>query len=123
MTLNAKVGEGKHNVEGHICLVFKDYSKNKPKPKAVAKARFSSSEFCSDKFCSHQGGYAFQLMVKYYGPPNNDIGAFLYLVKGNNDDKLTWPLTVSVTLELLNQAGDHSHVREECKILNWFEVE
>ena len=65
----------------------------------------------SDKFYSHNGGYAFKLLIRYYGERYNDIGAYLCLVEGENDDQLSWPVKVFVTLELLNQAGNDNHLQ------------
>ena len=126
MALNAKVDEvaeelaevkcNVQHIQGHTCLgckvlEFKDYEIHK------TEARLNNKDSYSDVFYSHQNGYAFQLIVRYYGPPHNDIGAFLSTVKGGNDDQLRWPVIVSVTLELLNQAVDHSHFKKQCKVL------
>ena len=69
----------------------------------------------SDQFYSCFPGYAFQLMIRYY---LLDIGAFLYLMKGENDGQLQWPVKVKFQLELLNQTGDHYHVGRT-KALEW----
>ena len=37
------------------------------------------------------------------------ISVFAYLMKGDNDDSLTWPFTGSITFELLNQLEDNNH--------------
>ena len=78
----------------------------------------SSSQVYSDPFYSHHHGYKFKLWICYYGSPDNDIGAFFYLVPGEYDDQLHWPVEVKVRLELLNQAGDHHHV-ERTKSFKW----
>ena len=65
-----------------------------------------NSVFC-DPFYTHNQGYKFMLLVDFYV---DDIGASLYLMKGEYDRRLPWPVKVDVRLELLNQAGDHSHV-------------
>ena len=64
----------------------------------------------SSPFYSHHRGYKFKLQVDFYPSPHNDIGAQLYLMKGDYDHQLHWPMQVKVRLELLNQAGDHHHV-------------
>ena len=61
-------------------------------------------------FYTHDYGYKFKLQISYYPSPYNDIGAELYLMKGEYDRQLPWPLEVKVRLDLLNQAGDHHHV-------------
>ena len=72
----------------------------------------SGSVVDSPPFYTHHQGYKFILQVTYYSPPDNDIGAALYLMKGEYDSQLKWPLRVKVRLDLLNQAadGDHHHV-------------
>ena len=64
----------------------------------------------SDPFYSHHHGYKFKLKIDFYPSPHNVIGAYLYLMKGEYDSQLRWPVEVKVRLELLNQAGDHHHV-------------
>ena len=75
--------------------------------------KVSGRENRSDMFYSHR--YKFQLCI------HNDIrtasiGACLYLVTGEYDDKLYWPVEVKVRLDLLNQAGDnHVETTKSCK--------
>ena len=90
-------------------LEFRNYRSNKEKAQV---------DSLSDKFYSHNGGYAFKLRIRYYGEEFNDIGAFLCLVEGENDDQLSWPVKVFVTLELLNQAGNNNHL-QRCKALEF----
>jgi len=49
------------------------------------------------------------------------IGARLYLLTGEYDDQLPWPVNVTVRLELLNQAGDHHHV-EKTETWKWGKI-
>ena len=77
----------------------------------------------SNIFYSHHNGYAFQLLVQFYEQKYNDIGVFLKSTTGENDEKLLWPVSVSATLELLNQAGDHHHeVRKNTLIYDIYEI-
>ena len=98
-----------HTLCGWKVLEFKNYRCNKEKAQV---------DSLSDKFYSHNGGYAFKLLIKYYGGYYNDIGALLCLVKGENDDQLSWPVKVFVTLELLNQAGNNNHL-QRCIAQTW----
>jgi TNF receptor-associated factor 4 len=41
------------------------------------------------------------------------VSVFAYLMKGENDDYLPWPITGTVTVELLNQLEDKNHHRED----------
>ena len=39
------------------------------------------------------------------------VSVFLYLMKGENDDALTWPIKYKCTITLLNQLRDEGHHR------------
>ena len=119
-----KVKGSLHHVEQHTTgtcfgrIVFEvgNYNKHKDESKSFE----SRVEQASDKFYSHNG-YTFQLVVQFYEKDHNDIGVFLELITGAGANFL-WPVSVSVTLELLNQAGDHDHeVRKETLIYEKFE--
>ena len=99
---------------GCVVLTFVNYNETKRKALSV----WTAVESCSEKFYSCFPRYAFQLIIKYYPEINNDIGAFLYLVKGRKNYQLQWPVKVKVLLQLLNQAGDHHHVART-KALEW----
>ena len=82
-----------------------------------SQCKSSGKEISNEPFYSHQNGYyKFSLHISYgwvwY------IGARLYLLTGEYDDHLPWPVNVTVRLELLNQAGDHHHV-ERTKTWKW----
>ena len=69
----------------------------------------------SDPFFSHNGGYKLCLRVDAAGHSSgkdNHLSAFLYLMKGPHDDKLTWPLRRKFEMKLLNQIGDCEHHSE-----------
>ena len=89
-------------------FTFGEYSQYKGTNKSVD----------SDPFYSQQQGYKLRLCIKFYGWPTNQIGAFIYLLSGEFDHQLLWPVRVRVYLELLNQAGDHHHV-ERIKTWKW----
>ena len=48
---------------------------------------------------------------------DNRIGFLLWLIKGDYDEHLQWPVEVRVQLQLLNQAGDHHHLVKTSNIL------
>ena len=56
---------------------------------------------------THHHGYKFNLQIYFYA---TDIGAQLYLMAGEYDRELEWPVEVKVRLKLHNQADDHHHV-------------
>jgi hypothetical protein len=67
----------------------------------------SSTTAESDPFYTHHEGYKLKLQITYY---SSDIGAFLFLMKGEYDRQLQWPVEIRVRLEVLNQARDFRHV-------------
>ena len=89
-------------IAGGACSVCKVFTFTN-----YGQCRCSGTERYSDLFYSHHHGYKFKLGIFYY---KSDIGAWLYLVTGEYDDQLHWPVEVKVRLELLNQAGAHCHV-------------
>ena len=103
-----KVKHTTHHIEQHVggacsgseVFTFTQYSKRK----------CSDCVVDSGPFYTHHHGYKFKLKIFYYTSHYNVISAFLYLMKGEYDDQLNWPVEVKVQLELLNQNGDHHHV-------------
>ena len=101
-------------------VLEEDKVADKNKPLAVGTERPSPRNIYveSAPFYSHQSGYKLKLRLKFYPPPHNDVGVFFYLMKGEYDDELPWPVEAKVTLKLLNQAGDHHH-KERTKNVKW----
>ena len=63
----------------------------------------------SKSFLSHTQGYRFIVNVEPNSEGDPYIAVYTYLLKGPNDDSLTWPFTGTVTIELLNQLEDKNH--------------
>ena len=80
--------------------------------KRQVNERFGS--WYSNSFYSRPGGYRFKLNVDTNGEGNytTHLSAYLYLLPGDYDEHLQWPLKVTVHLTMINQRGDHSH--HEC---------
>ena len=104
-----KVKHTTHHIEQHTpcgaCSVCEVFTFNK-----YSKKKCSQCSVISDPFYSHHHGYKFKLGISYYTSSDNNIGAQIYLMKGEYDDQLNWPVEIKVQLELLNQNGDHHHV-------------
>ena len=81
-----------------------------------SQRKYGRIEVHSDPFYTHQHGYMFNLSIWYGGTINTCIEAYLYLLAGEYDDQLPWPVKVNIQLELLNQAGDHHPIE---KTNNW----
>ena len=76
--------------------------------------KISGDEFYSPPFYTSPTGYRMCVRVDANG--NGDgkgthVSVFSYLMKGDNDDSLTWPFPGTVTVELLNQLEDKNHYK------------
>ena len=63
-------------------------------------------------FYTSRHGYRMHATVLANGWGNSKdthVSVYAYLMKGDNDDSLTWPFTGTVTFELLNQLEDKNH--------------
>ena len=64
-------------------------------------------------FYTHNGGYKMQLWVfpnGYGSSEGNYLSVFTCLVKGENDERLEWPLCCSITVQLLDHSGNDNHL-------------
>ena len=76
------------------------------------KNKTENEGFCSPPFYTSRGGY--KMCVEVYANGNGDgrgthVSVFARLMKGDNDDYLTWPFTGTVTFELLDQLESKNH--------------
>ena len=74
----------------------------------------SNETFYSDPFYSSPSGYKFCLNVLANGEDggkDSHVSVYLRVLKGLYDDSLKWPVTGSVTCELLNQLNDNNHYK------------
>ena len=65
-----------------------------------------NKSFYSDPFYTSRIGYKMCIRVEANGYSDNKsfyVSVYAHLMKGDNDDSLTWPFTGTVTIELLNQ--------------------
>ena len=69
---------------------------------------FGRKFYFTRPFYTHCNGYKMQLRVYPYGK-NECLSIYLYLIKGENDDHLTWPYEGNITITLLNQLNDSEH--------------
>ena len=71
---------------------------------------FNEGSWFSDPFYSYPGGYCFKLNIDTNGHSSahgTHLSAYLYLLPGDYDEELKWPIKCTVHLEMLNQRGDH----------------
>ncbi len=122
LELNSKV---KH-LESRALMKFSsnasDHKKNLLKSLAIVPCTFQQTcylqyksnddDFYSPSFYTSYTGYKMCLRVDANGHTNGKdthVSVFSYLMKGDNDDSLSWPFTGTVTYELLNQLEDKNH--------------
>ena len=84
----------------------------------------NSKSYVSPPFYTHKGGYKMCIKVwaNGYGKgKGSHISVFAYLMRGDYDDNLEWPIRKGkVTFELLNQLQDRDHY---VWIMNYQEVQ
>ena len=72
-------------------------------------------DWYSEPLYSHTGGYKLRLNIATNGARevrNTHLSTLLILLKGENDSKLSWPVTFAVTLRLLNQFEGGTHIEK-----------
>ena len=68
----------------------------------------SGDRWYSDPFYTIKNGYQMCLSANMHND-SDYLSVWLYLMKGPNDDELTWPLRIKFELKLLNQISDSEH--------------
>ena len=79
---------------------------------SFTKKKSNREDFYSSPFYTSQTGYRFCIRVDTNGNgvgEGTHLSVFAYLMKGDNDDSLTWPFNGTVTVALLNQLEDKNH--------------
>ena len=79
------------------------------------KYKSDADEFCSPPFYTSYTGYKMCINVYANGLGDGNgthVSVYAHLMKGDNDDSLSWPFTGKVTFELLNQLEDKNHHQE-----------
>ena len=72
----------------------------------------TSSTMYSPAFYSHPHGYRMCLRVYangYGDGKGTHVSIFTHLMQGPFDDHLKWPFRGDITIQIVNQAGDHDH--------------
>ena len=73
---------------------------------------FEEEDIFLPPFFTHPYGYKMCIHVYQngdYGGEGTHISLFTCLMRGPFDDQLKWPFRGEVTIQIVNQAGDHSH--------------
>ena len=72
-------------------------------------------EWVSTPFYTGPDGYKLQLRVRANGEGSGKgahVSVYVYLMKGENDDILSWPFKCDITIRLLNWREDKGHVEK-----------
>ena len=72
----------------------------------------SNTSVYSPPFYTSPGGYKMCIKVFVNGcgeAEGSYISVYFYLMRGENDDHLPWPLAAKISCELLNQLEDKNH--------------
>ena len=66
-------------------------------------------------FYTHHNGYKMCIRVDPNGVGagvGTHISIYTFLMKGSYDDHLKWPFRGNITIQIVNQAGDHDHIEK-----------
>ena len=77
-----------------------------------SQLKVNNKRWYSPGFYTHTCGYkmCFSVDANGYGAgKGTHVSEFLHLMKGENDDALTWPIKYMCTITLLNQLKDEGH--------------
>ena len=105
LELKKDVKQLKHTITSPFTYRLTNYQKRKK----------DNDQFYSLPFYTSPTGYKMYIQVDANGDGDGKgthVSVFAFLMKGDNDDFLTWPFTGSVTIELLNQLEDTNHCTE-----------
>ncbi len=84
------------------------------------KHKSDKDQFYSPPFYTSYNGYKMCLRFNANGSGTGEgthVSVFAYLMKGDNDDSLSWPFTGRVTFKLLNQLEDDNHYEKTTAFL------
>ena len=85
------------------------------KIKNFSKHKQSNEECISEPFYSHEKGYEMSLLVCPNGRDkwkNKYVSLFVHLMKGENDNNLTFPFHGDILVQIINWREDKNHVEQ-----------
>ena len=82
-------------------------------PEFEKRMKYNNSAY-SHPFYSHHNGYKMQFKINASNGQN--VGLFVYLMKGPNDDQLQWPFRGDFVLQLVNWQSDKNHHSKVLKL-------
>ena len=81
-------------------------------PKVYRVQRTENEVYLPDLYTHHNG---YKMCIRVYPNGRGDgkgthISIYTHLMKGSYDDHLKWPFRGNITIQIVNQAGDHNHI-------------
>lgn len=79
------------------------------------RRKLSDERWRGPPFYTHLGGYKMCLVVDANGTANGKgthVSVFVYLMAGEHDDELKWPMRAEVTIQMCNQRNESYHWQE-----------
>ncbi len=106
------------NIQHHFSLATKEILRLRNrlllKNTLTFRLKFKDNSIFSPSILTSASGYTLCIQVNANGRGDGKgthVSVYAYLMKGDNDDFLSWPFTGTVTVELLNQLEDKNHCK------------
>ena len=90
-----------------------------------SKRKQFNNEYFSPSFTTSPQGYTFCLNVYangYGSGEDSHLSIFAYIIEGQHDDRLQWPFTGTIIIELLNWLEDKEHYKRTLTNYNFCRV-
>ena len=94
----------KEEVSTHLSVTWPQSHQEMAITDYETKKRTDHSKYSEPFYCQ---GYKFKVNIDLHD--DGSTYAYVYLLEGDNDDKLLWPIVIKGQVLLLNQLGDHNH--------------
>ena len=111
--LKVKQGQDRTELDGRQALILKYLHPSTGVPVQITMPDFEKhkAEWFSEPFYTHPGGYRMCLRVDANGIDlkGTHVSVSAYLMRGECDDLLKWPLLCDITVQLLSQKDDKQH--------------
>ena len=85
---------------------------------AVSKHMARKDQWFGPGFYTAPGGYKMCVRVDVYGAGDGKgthVSVYVYLMKGEFDDKLHWPMRANIIVKILNWKEDLNHIQESVR--------
>ena len=120
--LRKDLGIHEENAQLHLSLATKEVLRLKNAKYTLTFKMKNFKAHKSERKCFysppfHTSGAGYKMCICVYANGFGDgkgthVSVGAHLMKGDNDDSLSWPFTGTVTFELLNQLEDDNHYKE-----------